>query len=297
VVFFLLSGFVIHANERDRVAKDLRGYAARRFLRIYPALVIAMLVSAAVLAYNGTLAEQFRWQDAACTLFALQDSSALKPGTICGPFLDNSPLWSLSYELLFYVLYPLVLPFYLRAAGRTQHLIGLASLAFAAAYLMMPSHFLLLPSYFVIWWLGAAMAEAVDRGVPRLGAIGVPLTYVLLSGGVWVAKVIASGGIGSLGTYLFLMVRHFFVAVIFTLIAFSPLGPRLARATRVVPAAAWAWLASISYGIYVLHNPLLIHWEVAKDWPGFLLAFALLILLAWLSDNRINLAVRKWLRR
>ncbi|MEC7760325.1 MAG: acyltransferase [Pseudomonadota bacterium] len=297
VVFFFLSGFLIHANERDRVANDLGGYAARWFLRIYPALVIAMLVSVAVLAYNGTLAERFHWQDAACTLFALQDASALKPGTICGPFLDNSPLWSLSYELLFYALYPLVLPFFLRAAGPAQHAIGLASLAFAVAYLAMPSHFLLLPAYFVIWWLGAAMAEAVDRGTARLTAIAVPLAYVLLTLGVWVAKVVASGGIGALGTYPFLMVGHFLVAAIFTLIASSPLGPLLARAARLVPAAAWAWLASFSYGIYVLHNQLLIHWEVAKSWLGFALAFALLILLAWLSDNPINQAVRKWMKR
>jgi peptidoglycan/LPS O-acetylase OafA/YrhL len=45
IVFFLLSGFVIFANEADRI-HDWASYYLRRFLRIYPPFLAALLVSA-----------------------------------------------------------------------------------------------------------------------------------------------------------------------------------------------------------------------------------------------------------
>ena len=75
---------------------------------------------------------------------ALQDAGNLKPGTICSPFMANSPLWSLSYELVFYAIYPLLLPLFLRAPKRVSHGIGFATLVLIALYAFAPSHFFLL---------------------------------------------------------------------------------------------------------------------------------------------------------
>ena len=51
VVFFLLSGFVIFANERTR-ATHPRGDYLRRLRRIYPGLIAAILVSTLVVRFN-----------------------------------------------------------------------------------------------------------------------------------------------------------------------------------------------------------------------------------------------------
>ena len=79
LVFFLLSGFVIFANERTRALRP-RGYFLRRLRRIYPALIAALLVSTAVAWDNRTLAADFHWREFLATLFSLQDVSLLKPG-------------------------------------------------------------------------------------------------------------------------------------------------------------------------------------------------------------------------
>lgn len=297
MVFFLLSGFVIYANEHDRIEHDLGGYISRRFFRIYPGLVFAMVVTVVIAAHMGTLAERFLWRDAACTLLALQDASALKPGTICGPFLDNSPLWSLSYELVFYGLFPLVMTSFRGEPQRTHHAVGVGSALCAVAYIAMPSHFLLLPSYFVIWWLGAALAASAAEGHLRISKVIWPLTYVFLSAGIWLGAVVLDGGIDQFGTYPFLMARHFVVAGALGVIVLTPAAHVLVRMAGVVPAAVWAWLASISYGVYVLHNPLLVHWDIARSAWGFVFSFALLIVLAWVCDARTNIVIRRWRKR
>ena len=98
MAFFLLSGFLIHANERHRLGSDRTAYLLRRGLRVYPTLLFAMGVSIVVASQQGELDQRFDTGELLCTLFALQDAAALKPGTICRPFMGNSPLWSLSYD-------------------------------------------------------------------------------------------------------------------------------------------------------------------------------------------------------
>ena len=108
MIFFLLSGFVIYANEHNRL-HDLKGYYLRRMRRIYPTFLIALFVTALIAYANGTLARDFSWWELWGNLAALQDISALKPGVIVSPFLGNDPLWSLSHEIFFYAVFPVVI--------------------------------------------------------------------------------------------------------------------------------------------------------------------------------------------
>jgi len=123
IVFFLLSGVVIFANEHTR-ADHLPSYALRRLRRIYPPLLCALLVSTLVAIDNATLTRSFHWTELAGTLLSLQDLPDLKPGVIVAPYLDNDPLWSLSYEVAFYAAFPFVLRAFRRAPRTTTHTVG-----------------------------------------------------------------------------------------------------------------------------------------------------------------------------
>src|SRR5215813_11806316 len=90
IVFFLLSGFVIFANENARALRP-KGYYLRRLRRIYPVLLIAMLVSTLVALSNHQLSALFSVQELFGTLAGLQDVSFLKPGVIADPYLRNDP--------------------------------------------------------------------------------------------------------------------------------------------------------------------------------------------------------------
>lgn len=291
MAFFLLSGFVIHANERHRTAKGLSGYLWRRGLRIYPTLICAMLLSIVVALWDGTFAARFDPTKAACTLFALQDAGNLKPGTICSPFMANSPLWSLSYELVFYAIYPFILPLFLRSPKLVNHAIGVATIVLIALYALAPSHFFLLPAYFLVWWCGAMAAErfllsGADKSVANLSFL-----YLFVATTAW-GLVLWLEGLDELGTYPMLMVRHFGLALLMLALFLSPIGRMAAARLPLFAVPFWSWVAAVSYGIYVFHFPLLIQWSVADTALGFGLALILTVILSDLGDRRMS----KWMR-
>ncbi len=285
LVFFLLSGFVIFANERQR-ALTPSGYYWRRIRRIYPALIAAMLVSTAVAIDNGDLSARFDWAELFATLASLQDISLLKPGVIADPFLGNDPLWSLSYEVVFYLIFPFVLKAWTRNPHRIDMMVGAACCASYVTFVFWPNHLSLVATYFLVWWCGAMAADAYQRGGSDFRAFLPSLCWLALLcviAGIAVKMV----GFKSVGYYPFLPFRHFAVALIFLLALSNALGAAIAKRCAPVAEIAAA-LASISYGLYVLHYPLLVDWKRAHSPVGFLLALILLLGLAYLIDRRLN---------
>jgi len=285
LVFFLLSGFVIFANERYR-ALTPRGYYWRRIRRIYPALLLAMLVSSAVALDNGDFGTRFNWAEFFATLASLQDISLLKPGVIADPFLGNDPLWSISYEVAFYLVFPFVLKPWTRNPHRVEMSVGAVCCASYITFVYWPNHLSLVATYFLVWWCGAMAADAYQRGGSNFRAFLPSLSWLALLcviAGI-VVKVV---GFRSVGYYPFLPFRHFAVALVLLVLFSNALGATIARLCAVV-AAPGAALASISYGLYVLHHPLLVDSARAQKPTGFLIALVILFGLAYAIDRRLN---------
>lgn len=284
LVFFLLSGFVIFSNEQDRVS-SLLPYFWRRIRRIYPTLLAAVLVSTAVAADNGSLSSEFHVSELAGTLLGLQDVSTLKPGVIVDPYLGNDPLWSLSYELAFYFAFPFVMWLWRRHSTLVDHGIGIVSCAAYVIYALAPNHWALVTSYFLVWWCGAAVAERYQRGQRSYRSLGAPLYWLVALCGI-AAIVAVWTGPKSVGIYPVLPLRHFAVALALTILLFSSNGEKLVK--LLMPAAGVASsVASISYGLYVLHFPLLIVWHRAQTIGGILLALIILLVCAYVADLKM----------
>jgi peptidoglycan/LPS O-acetylase OafA/YrhL len=290
LVFFLLSGFVIFANERKRALKP-GGYFLRRLRRIYPALIVAMLVSTAVAWDNRTLLADFHWRELLGTLFSVEDVSLLKPGVIADPYLGNDPLWSLSYEVAFYVVFPLVLRAWTARPAWTNHAVGLVCCLAYATYALWPNHLSLVTAYFLVWWCGAMAADAYFRGGEDVRAMAAPFAWLIALCGL-AAAVVGLAGFSGPGLYPFLPLRHFAVAAAMLAALFSPLGRWLAALCARWAAPA-AYVASISYGLYVLHFPILVQWRRASGLAGTAMAFAVLVAAAVLADRQLN----RWLPR
>ena len=288
LVFFVLSGFVIFANERDRVSPPF-GYMLRRLRRIYPALLVAMGLSALVAADNGTLYRDFYWDDLLATLFSVEDIARLKPGVIADPFLNNEPLWSLSYEMAFYLAFPLVLAAWRKSPRWTNRLIGVSACAAYASFALWPNHWSLIAAYFPCWWIGAMAADAYFKGARQASALRGPILGLVALCGVAALVVMRDHGGSRVGLYPMLPLRHFAAAALLVLALFGPLGRFIAHRLKPFP---WTWLASISYGIYVLHFPLLVQWKRAQSVGGFCLALALLVAGATLVDRALTQALR-----
>lgn len=292
IIFFLLSGFVIHINEKSR-AHNIIAYILRRLLRLYPTFLAALFVSFLVAFSNGVLSDKFSLPELACNLFMLQDREQLVPGTVCSPFLGNTPLWSLSYEFAFYAIYAIFLPLYLKFKKLGQHIVGILTLIFIFSYFVFPSHVFLIPSYFIIWWCGAMIGDFYTRERCFRSTLLVPVLYLGAATLVWIAILLKEGEYISFGHYPVLQVRHFAFALLFCLASFIFPVRNVARWLGTGCAKIWFFLSSVSYGIYVFHYPLLVQWKFSYSLIGFMVACALTLALSYLFDYRANRLIRR----
>ena len=278
LVFFLLSGSVIFANERTRALRP-RGYYLRRLRKIYPPMLLAIVVSTLVALAQGQFAALFDARQLAATLLNLQDISKLKPGVIADPYMLNDPLWSLAYEALFYAIFPLVLIAWTRWPAYTEHAIGLGCCLLYVLFAMMPGHFLLVGAYFLVWWCGAMAARAWQADGTNVLAMARSYAWLLALCAV-AAVVVKFVGYRGLGYYPVLQLRHFAMGALILALFFGPLGRVLAGWLQPLGPVA-KWVASISYGVYVLHYPLLVQWGYSYSLTGLVVSLALLLALAW----------------
>ena len=105
ILFFLLSGFVINFSFVKSRDKTFRTYFFKRATRIYIPLLIVLVLGYMVECYGAGQVVDAHPKDLLLNLMMLQDISSLKPNVVVDPYMHNSPLWSLSYEWWFYMLY------------------------------------------------------------------------------------------------------------------------------------------------------------------------------------------------
>lgn len=136
-------------------------------------------------------------------------------------------------------------------------------------------------SYFEVWWLGATLAAwhlHADASSIRWALGG--------TSGLASLSAIVVGWVGwcGPGVYPGLLLRHFASALFLALIAIA--------ATRRLPrmelpfADAWRWLSSVSYGVYVLHYPLLITLPWSHTIVGFGASMVALVVLSIALDRK-----------
>jgi peptidoglycan/LPS O-acetylase OafA/YrhL len=107
--FFVLSGFILVVASQDKEPwADLAGYAWRRFARIYPIYLTYLLLFWAVIGFSGNLGDRPLIATVALGFTDLTLTNAWFPQGFLGGFgRDGS--WSLSVEVFFYALFPVLL--------------------------------------------------------------------------------------------------------------------------------------------------------------------------------------------
>ena len=102
-LFFLINGYCIHASNikylKANRSLPLKEYYLRRFLRIYPAYLVSLLIAIVI---NYIVFDNYRLNlyDGLVHLFSLQGFTVRYFNTI------NLVLWTISVELAFYAIYP-----------------------------------------------------------------------------------------------------------------------------------------------------------------------------------------------
>jgi peptidoglycan/LPS O-acetylase OafA/YrhL len=111
LLFFVLSGFTIRLSVGCAgfiTAADINVYLYRRFKRILPLFVVALALTALLGALGRHLDEPaFSLRTLVGNLLFLQTPAPLR-GVWFVPYGENGPLWSLSFEMFYYLFFPVM---------------------------------------------------------------------------------------------------------------------------------------------------------------------------------------------
>ena len=300
MIFFMLSGFVIYYSSLGRDPKlDVKRYLKRRFRRIYPAFLIALLLSYVLRCIlDGKLADP-HWGELLGNLFQLQDKH---PYSIVSPYLHNLSLWTLSYEVFFYLLF---IPVVLIGKNRSNLEFGIAAGLSALGYVsfwLLPNQFSLFLSYFFLWWVGIEFCkEYLKTGNVTFQKQLRTLAVLAVLAIAWSVPMLQSyferGEIGR-NQFPFIQAQHFILVFLLT---FTSIAWFRMKFIGLEVVTGWAFhLAPISYALYVFHLPV-IYFALelqltGSAWLDLLWEIPLLFGLAWLAEKPIQKFVNKYIR-
>lgn len=160
ILFFIVSGFSIHYSSSCNLRswKSIKDYLFKRFRRIYPLFFISLLFALIVLfvLHNNGMKSTF-----VRNILSFLFLTDISKGSICNPISSNPPIWSLSYEVIYYLLYPILIQCFhkygFKKVLNTSFLISLLfSLFCAVGY---ANHLANVFQLYWIWVAGAVLAE------------------------------------------------------------------------------------------------------------------------------------------
>ncbi len=158
ILFFIVSGFSIYYSSRFTNFKnkdELKLYFYKWFRRIYPIFFISLLLALLVLYITGLSSDLNR------NILSFLFLTDISRGSIANPIPTNFPIWSLTYEVFYYILYPILLlgihKFGLKKVTGLVIIVSfIASLFYFFGY---PNYFSNVLQYYWTWMAGVIIAD------------------------------------------------------------------------------------------------------------------------------------------
>jgi peptidoglycan/LPS O-acetylase OafA/YrhL len=246
-IFFVISGYCIHRSGAARLMAnpdfrlDAGQFWLRRFVRIYPVLLAALVLTLVVDSISLTLLPvSHKILDVGpraflVNLFSLQGVAGKTYGS-------NGALWTLSLEVQFYLLYPLLFAAR-RRFGFNAVLAGVALVNVVSALTLERHDVIVFTSYWFSWMLGAWIAEVRLRGSDGF-RFAYPAAVVFAVAGC------AAFHFGQFGAFQLW-------ACAFACYLVKALG-RPARASSGALVPFFSKIGDFSYSLYLIHLPLFV---------------------------------------
>lgn len=262
-LFFVLSGYLIYGSLMSR-QQALLPYLRRRARRIYP---VYSCVFALYLLLSWALPSESRIPAALPQAFAYLASNflLLSGFTSAPPFI--SVAWSLSYEMLYYLLIPLlILVFRLRQRSRSWR-----GRFFAVLTLLAGGLFAIFggPARLLLFVAGILVHEALAAPAWRAPPPALAACAVLCA-------------LGCLPLPLALLLKLALLACAFFLLCLCCFQARANWLARLFCWTPLRWLGNISYSYYLIHGLALalLHPPQAQGLAFFLLLMPFMLLLS-----------------
>jgi peptidoglycan/LPS O-acetylase OafA/YrhL len=263
-IFFVVSGFCIHMSFQQQ-GQRWGGFFIRRFFRIYPPYLAALIFSIIViLSYSRLDFQGWEvWRQWLTHLFLVHNAS---PQTLIS---INSPFWSLAVEAQLYALYPFLLmvaaklgwhrAMFIAAAcelairgteGFIQTVNATETVGGRICWLLSFSPL----GFWFSWAIGAFAADAYLKGRP--------LPFLGTSPILWLGLAAVSYFVKPLDFFQFLFFALATATVISRLLAGNSPKIKVPRLAVLALKKIGLW----SYSIYLLHQPLLNTFTLAVVW-------------------------------
>lgn len=295
-IFFVISGYVIHHGSRSKVRNldHSQKFWLRRFVRIYPTLAAAMLVTLACDLASRHYGGHEKLGDLSLGNAILNLLATI--GIWGSPYGSNGALWSLSIEIQFYALYPLALVAW-RRVGPTPMLLATLALSAIGYWLYKRYGLKFFMTYYFSWWLGAYVADrqgSADKTPLQFGA-----GLLLLAAGC-VAFFTKDE-----------VLPHMLWSVGFALVLYGLLNRELRRKTapprgglRRLFYDAFGSCGNFSYSLYAIHLPVALAINVVfldgmkqTSILWVLLVLPISMLAAYVLYRAVEVPSIEWLRR
>lgn len=242
VLFFLVSGFIV---THTGFTESPRQYAIKRFLRIYPMLVVAVLLSAGLFGIG--LHPLTTGDPATVTPVTVLTNATLANYLLARHVVLLDVGWTLVIEILFYTMLLGALPLLRRRVWPVVLAeLGLVAALLATAHLAGTAYFLLAMNagYLPALLLGQLGWAVWSRRMPRWAALGMAVL-------AWAEYVWA--GLPGLGRQQ--TVYHYNLLLAIGLVVFAA---GLLAEPKLRPIRLVGYLADRSYSLYLLHGLLAI---------------------------------------
>jgi peptidoglycan/LPS O-acetylase OafA/YrhL len=305
--FFILSGFVLTWSHSSR---NLRQYARRRFARVYPVYLLAVLCGLAVFAF-------YERVDATVLIPSQSLGQTLQLATMTQMWLPghlysgvDGPTWTLSIEFFFYLCFPLLILGAVRLSRTQRRLLAVALIVGELiGYTALQHHTSLAPMTYwltyvmpplrmVEFFLGILAALEVREGVR------VPISLALLVVGVaqfWEWHF-APLGRAEITPFAFAPVLLPLILLVMAAASADLRNRRTGVNSRLlVKLGVWSYSLYLFHWLvlYIYNRPEFITWPsffVGHFWRFFAVFAASSILVAGVVYEVIERPVERWIK-
>lgn len=304
LLFFILSGFVITYSFEKSKDKSFKMFFCKRFFRIFIPLLIIFATNILLLSLKAKQFITIDFKNLFGNLLMLQDISISKPRVICDSFLNNLPLWSLSYEWYFYILFFI---FFLIFKNNKSQKVYLITIIATITYLIYPNFINREIMYLSIWWLGGDIAilylnkKAINFSNLKLPIFSLCVITILLFLNICIqGKLIFKDLNGLFCYHPWLEFRHFLTTLIIINIAL--IWKKLNWIGFNQTFGIFKVFAPISFVIYISHYFLIINATYLNEFiPNIILRyivyFLMCVIFSYLVEKVIYVKINKFLMK
>ncbi len=273
IIFFVLSGLFISRSVLIAVFENKwswKSYLINRFSRLFIVLIPALILTFILDSFASNFLGYESYDNPFSNLKEFIGNLLFLQGVFVGFYGSNAPLWSLSYEFWYYMLFPILIGLFINKTKINKFIYFLFS------FIIISTIGIKINSYFVIWLIGPFILL-----LPRIKLLTRKISPIISLISVLVAMTIhplvMTGRLFSDKEYKDLMSLfgvNLFVGLTFGLLVYTLLYSIPARIREVDLRSLGKvskLIAGFSFSLYLIHYPIIntvYYWYAKNGFSG-----------------------------